>query len=136
MNWHLKSMIAAAVFSAWMILPSCTPKIDSDKYLQQEASDLQQRTLPSDSRLVNQHPLTHQESGASASWEFDSNYAPDAYNRWVTSRLLPDFQPRETASSRLRFSKYAQGDVETLSVETASSSGTLHVTVKLEIYPD
>ena len=136
MNRFLKSMIAASVLSAWVTLPSCTPKIDSDTYLQQEASDLQQRTLPPDSRLVNQHPLTHQGSGASASWEFDSNYAPDTYNRWVTSRLRPDFQVRETANSRLRFSKYAHGDEETLSVETASSSGTLHVTVKLEIYPD
>ena len=136
MNRLLKSIIAACVLSVWTTLPSCAPKIDSDAYLQQEASDLQQRTLPPDSRFVNQHPLTHQGLGASAGWEFDSNYAPDAYNRWVTSRLRPDFQVRETANSRLQFSKYAHGDEEKLSVETASSSGTLHVAVKLEIYPD
>jgi hypothetical protein len=135
-NRLLKSIISACVLSAWTMLPSCAAKIDSDAYLQQEASDLQQQTLPHDSRLVNQHPLTLQGLGASASWEFELNYAPDAYNRWVTSRLRPDFQARETANSSLRFSKYVHGDEETLSVETGSSSGTLHVAVKFEIYPD
>jgi len=74
--------------------------------------------------------------GANASWEFDSKYAPDSYHRWVTSKLRPDYRVGETANSGLRFSKYAHGDEETLSLETASSSGTLHVAVKLEIYPD
>jgi len=110
--------------------------MDPDTYLQQEASELQQRTLTPDSRLVNRHPLAHQGLGASASWEFDSNYDRDAYNHWVTSRLRPDFQVGETGNSALRFSKYAHGDQKTLSVETTSSPGALHVTVKLEIYPD
>jgi hypothetical protein len=134
-NRLLNSIVAACALSVWTTLPSCTQKIDSDTYLQQQASELQQRTLPPDSRLVNQHPLTHQGLGASASWEFESSYAPDAYKSWVTGRLQPDFQVRETANSRLLFSKDAQGDVETLSLETAASSGTLHVAVKLEIYP-
>jgi hypothetical protein len=119
-----------------MILPSCTPTFNSDMPFQPEASDLQQRTIPSGSYLVNQHPLTRREWGASASWEIESDYSSDAYKSWVTSRLRPDFQVRETANSRLRFSKDAQGDVETLSMEMVSSTGTLHVAVKLEIYPD
>jgi hypothetical protein len=73
---------------------------------------------------------------ASANWEIESNYGPDAYKRWVTSRLRPDFQIRETANSHLQFSTYAHGDEETLSMETASSFGILHIAVKLEIYPD
>ncbi|MGD0225008.1 MAG: hypothetical protein ABSF71_21990 [Terriglobia bacterium] len=136
MNGLLKSIIAACVLSAWMGLPSCTPKFDSDMSLQQEANELQQRTIPSGSRLVSQHPLSRQGWGANASWEFDSKYAPDSYHRWVTSKLRPDYRVGETANSGLRFSKYAHGDEETLSLETASSSGTLHVAVKLEIYPD
>ena len=120
-----------------MTLPSCTPRIDSDTYLQQEYSDIQQRTLPPDPRLISQHPFEIQRSGVRAGWEFESNYAPEAYSRWVTSRLQPDFQVLETDISHLRFSKGARGgDVETLSLETVSSSGTLHVDVKLEIYPD
>ena len=136
MNRLLKSIIAACILSVWISLPSCTSETDSDAYLQQEASDLQLRTMPPDSRLVNEQPLSLRESGASASWEFESDYAPDAYNRWVTGKLRPNFQVREAANSGLRFSRYAHGDVETLSVEAASSSGTLHVAVKLEIYPD
>jgi hypothetical protein len=136
MNRHLKSIIAASALSVWIALPSCAPKIDSDTYLQEEVSQVQQRTLPPGSRLVNQHPLTLQELGAYASWELDSNYAPDAYIRWLTSGLRPDFQVCATANSRLQFSKYVHGDEETLSLETASYSGTLRVAVKLEIYPD
>ncbi len=136
MNMFLKSIIAASLFSMGMMLPNCTPKTDSDTYLQREANELQRRTLPPHSRLVDQHPLTLQGLEVTAGWEFESNYDPGAYHHWVTNSLRPDFQIRETANSGLRFSKYAHGDVETLSVETASSSGTLQVTVKLEIYPD
>ena len=136
MNRLLKSITAVSVFAAWLTLPSCTPTFSSDMSLQQEASEIQHRTLPPGSRLVKQRPLTFQAWGASASWELESDYGPDAYKSWATSRLRPDFQVRETANSRLRFSKDAQGDVETLSLETALSSGTLHVEVKLEIYPD
>jgi hypothetical protein len=135
-NRLLKSITVVFVFAAWITLPSCAPKFNSDRSLQQEANELQQRTLPPGSRLVNEDRLTRQNWGASARWEFESNYGADAYNRWVTSRLRPDFQARETANSVLRFSKYAHGDVEALSVETALSSGALHVAVELEIYPD
>jgi len=135
-NRLLKSITLVSVFASWITLPSCTPKFNSDMSLQQEANELQQRTLPPGSRLVNENRLTRQTWGASARWEFESNYGGDAYNRWVTSRLRPDFQGRETANSGLRFSKYAHGDVETLSVDTALSSGALHVAVKLELYPD
>ncbi len=136
MDRLLKSIIAASVLSVWATLPGCTPMIGSDTWLQQEASDLQQRTTPSGSHLLDQHPITRGEWGASASWEIESHDSPDIYKDWVTSRLRPDFQVRPTANSGLRFSKYVQGDVETLSLETASPSGTLHVAVKLEIYPD
>ncbi len=136
MNRLLNSIIAACALSVWMALPSCTPTFDSDAYLHHEVSDLQQRTIPSGSQLVNEHPLTRREWGASASWEIESDYSPDAYRNWVTSALRPDFQVREAANSHLVFSKDVQGDAETLSLETTSSSGTLHVAVKLEVYPD
>lgn len=136
MNRLLKSFIAACVLSVWISLPSCTSETDSDRYLQQEVRQLQLRTMPPDSSFVNQQPLSLTEAGASASWEFESNYTPDAYNRWVAGKLRPDFEVHATANSPLRYSMYAHGDEETLSVKTASSSGALHVAVKLEIYPD
>jgi hypothetical protein len=135
-NKLLKSIIAFSTLAVWVALPGCTSETDPGTYLQQEFSDIQQRTIPPNSRLINQHAIAIEELGASAGWEFESNYVPEAYGRWVTSRLQPDFQVRETANSRLRFSKEARGDVEMLSVETVSSSGTLHIIVKLEIYPD
>ena len=136
MNGRLKSITAVSVFVAWMTLPSCTREFNPDISLQREVKELQERTLPPGSRLVNQHPLTLQGLGASASWEIESDYSPDACKRWVTGRLQPDFQVHETANSGLRFNKFAHGDEEALSLETASSSGTPQIAFKLEIYPD
>jgi len=133
---RLSKSVVVSLLATCMTLASCAPKIDSDAYLQHEAGDIQLRTLPPGSRLVNQRPLTLQGLGASADWELECAYSPDEYRSWVTSRLRPDFQVHETHNSQLRLSKDVHGDVETLSLELVSSTGTLHVVVKLEIYPD
>lgn len=136
MSRLLKTIIIVFVLVAWGTLPSCLSEVSSETHLQQEASHLQERTTPPDSRLVSQDPPTIQAGVACASWEFQTNYSADAYKRWLINRLQPDFQVHEAPNSGLRFNKYAQGDVEMLTVKTASSSGILQVAVKLEVYPD
>jgi hypothetical protein len=135
-NRGLRTAIAVSVLSAWGYLPSCTPATQPDTYLEREVRELQQRTMPADSHLVRQHSPAIQGWAARADWEFESNYSPDAYFRWVTGRLEPDFRIHETANSPRRFSRYTQGNVETVSIETASASGALHVAIKFELYPD
>ena len=136
MNRFLKTVIAACVLTAWGTFPSCIPEVSADAQIQREAADLQERTVPLDSHLLAHHSLALQGWIASADWEFLSNYSADAYYHWVTSKLRADFQIHETSNSYLQFSKDADGDVETLSIKTAPSSGMLRVAVKLEIYPD
>jgi hypothetical protein len=131
-----RAAIAASVLSAWGALASCTSDVRPDTYLQQEVMKLQERTIPADSHLVSDPPPVIQGWVALASWEFESSLSPGSYNLWVTSRLEPDFRMLEAANSPLRFSRYTKGDVEAVSIDTASASGTLHVTVKVEIYPD
>jgi hypothetical protein len=136
MSRGLRAAIAALVLSAWGSLPSCTSEARPDTYLRQEVTELQERTIPADSHLVSDHPPVIQGWVARASWEFESSLSPATYNLWVTGRLGPDFRMHDAANSPLRFSRYTEGDLEAVYIESASASGTLHVTVKLELHPD
>lgn len=136
MSRGLRAAIAALVLSAWGSLPSCTSEARSDTYLRQEVTELQERTIPADSHLVSDHPPVIQGWVARASWEFESSLSPATYTLWVTSRLEPEFRMHQAANSPRRFSRYTQGDVEAVSIETASTSGTIHVAVKVELCPD
>ena len=136
MNRGLRVAIAASVLSVWGALASCTSDVRPDIYLQQEVRELQGRTIPADSHLGSEDPPAIQGWVARANWEFDSSLAPATYKLWVTSRLEPDFRIHEAANSPLRFSRYTEGDVEVVSIETTSASGTLHVAVHLELNPD
>ena len=136
MNMLLKTVIALLMLLAWGTLACCTSETSPDTHLQQEVDRLQKRTIPPDSRPMDQHLPAIHGWVARADWEFQTNYAAHAYNEWVADKLRPDFEIHDGASSPPQFSKYQQGDVEILSVVTAPSGGMLRVTVKLEIYPD
>lgn len=136
MNMLQKTVVAVFMLLAWGTLTSCTSETSPDTHLQQEVDHLQKRTIPPNSRLMDQHLPAIHGWVARADWEFQTNYAADTYNEWVADKLRPDFEIHEGASSPAQFSKYDQGDVEILWVVSAPSAGMLRVTVKLEIYPD
>jgi hypothetical protein len=136
MNMLLKTAIALFMLLAWGTLTSCTSETTPDTHLQQEVDRMQKRTIPSDSRLIDQHLPAIHGWVARADWEFQTNYSAGTYNEWVADKLRPDFQIQQGASPSTRFSKHDKGDVEILSVATGPSAGMLQVTVKLEIYPD
>ncbi len=121
---------------AWATLTGCTSETNPDTHIQQEVDLLQKRTIPPNSRLIDQHLPAINGGVARADWEFQTNYRADTYNEWLVEKLRPDFQIHEGTSSPTLFSKYDQGDVELLLVVPAPSAGMLRVTVKLEIYPD
>ena len=136
MNMLLKIVIALLMLLAWGTLTCCTSEISPDTHLQQEVDRLQKRTIPPDSRLIDQHLPAIHGWVARADWEFQTSYRADTYYEWLAHKLQPDFHIHHGASSSTRFSKNYQGDVEMLSVATTPSAGILRVTVKLEIYPD
>jgi len=136
MNMLLKTVIAVFMLSAWGTLTSCTSDTSPDTHLQEEVDLLQKRTIPPDSRLIDQHLPAIHGWVARADWKFQTNRGADTYNEWLADKLRPDFQIHQGASSSTRFSKHDQGDVVMLSVATTPSAGMLRVTVKLEIYPD
>ena len=133
---HLKTLTALFILSAWSTQTSCTSETRPDTHLQQEVDRLQKRTVPPDSRLIDQHLPAIQGWVARADWEFQTNYRADAYNEWLADQLRPDFQIHQDAGSPTQFSKYDQGDVEILSVATTPSAGMLRVAVQLVVYPD
>ena len=132
----LMPVIALSLLSAWAALSSCTFDPSSETHTQREVEHLQKLTIPPDSRLIDQHPPTIQGWVTRADWEFETNWAGDAYKSWVTEKLQPDFHSYGSPNSPTRFSKYDQGDAEMLSVATAPLAGIRRVTIKLEIYPD
>ena len=136
MNTLLKTVIAVLMLSAWGAFTSCTSESSPDTHLQHEVDGLQKRTIPPDSRLIDQHLPTIHGWVARADWEFQTNHGSEAYHQWLADKLRPDFQIQQGTSPSTRFSKHDQGDVEMLWVVTTPSAGMLRVTVKLEIYPE
>jgi len=136
MSMLQRTAIALVMLSAWGTLTSCTSESSPDTFLQQEVDHLQKRTMPPDSRLVDQHLTAIHGWGARADWEFQTYYGGDTYLEWLAHELRPDFENKVGTSSPIQFSKDDQGDVETLSVTTTRSAGLVLVTVRLEIYPD
>lgn len=136
MNRRLKRAFLVYAMSAGLGMPCCAFQPSSRTHLEREVQQLHWITIPPHSHLVSQHAATIKGWDATADWEFQSDYSADAYQRWVTRRLREDFQIRQASGSYLRFTKDAQGDVETLSLMTAPSAGALQVTVKLDLYPD
>lgn len=132
----LRTVIALFMLSLSGMLTSCTSESRPDTFLQQEVVRLQKRTIPPGSRLIGQHLPAIRGWVARADWEFQTNYGADTYREWLAHKLRPDFQIQVGANSPIQFSKDDQGDVEIVSVATTPSAGILHVTVKLEIYPD
>ena len=67
--------MALFILSAWSTQTSCTSETRPDTHLQQEVDRLQKRTVPPDSRLIDQHLPAIQGWVARADWEFQTNYA-------------------------------------------------------------
>jgi hypothetical protein len=131
-----KRMVVGFMLSVLGTLSGCISESSPETNLQQEVEDLQKRTIPDGSHLLDRHVPTIHGWVATADWQFETNYSADGYNEWLGDKLRPDFQVHEGASSPTRFSRFSRGDVEMLSVVAAPSPGMLRVTVKLEIYPD
>jgi len=136
MSRLLKTVIAIFILSGCGTLSSCTSETSPKTYLEQEVEHLQKRTIPPDSRLIDQHLPAIHGWVARADWEFQTQYGADKYNEWLADKLRPEFRVHQSAGSSIRFSEQDRGDVETLSVETTTSAGMPRVTVRFEMFPD
>jgi len=58
------------------------------------------------------------------------------YIRWVDPRLSDRFRVLRITESQLVFSRYLDGDSESVKIEVVSEHPSLHVRVTLEVYPD
>jgi len=71
-----------------------------------------------------------------ADWEFETSEEKAVYLGWVSQQLQRDFRLKTSSASSLVFTKGFGGDSESVSIQTTSSNGKLHVRVTNAIYPD
>lgn len=130
------ALLCAVVLVSWSLLPSCGGRQDQDSFLKTETERIKSLTTPNGLYPANDPDRPIRNHGATSAWEFDTAMSSDAYVRWVSSRLEPAFTPHMNAQVPLYFSRYRDGDEETIQIDTTSRSEKLHVLVTLEIYPD
>ncbi|MGO9119439.1 MAG: hypothetical protein ACLQPD_17750 [Desulfomonilaceae bacterium] len=128
--------MSTVLLTLWSLLPSCSGRQDQGSFSKTETDNIKNLTIPNGSYPTDDPDKPIGLYGVTAAWEFDTAMNSEAYVRWVSSRLEHAFTPHTNAQSGLYFSRYLDGDEETIQIDTTSRSEKLHVLVTLEMYPD
>jgi hypothetical protein len=97
---------------------------------------LEEMTMPPGAEILASSGPYRAAGSEKARWEFKTEWSSDRYLRWVTPRLSASFHALGGRESDLTFSRYLDGDTETLKIQPASEGPRLSVRVRLEIYAD
>ena len=124
------------MFAFWIISPCCRRAEDPDMFLRQEMTRLEQMTVPPDAQILISYCPDREAPAETAHWEFKTEWKSEQYLQWVTPRLSDSFRDLRATESQLTFSRYLDGDMETVKVEAVSEGPRLHVRISLEVYPD
>ena len=135
MHWR-GVMLSTILLALWSLIPSCSGRQDHATFLKTETDYIKNLTIPNGSYPTDDPDKPLGLYGVTAAWEVDTAMSSEAYVRWVSSRLEPAFTPHTNSQSPLYFSRYLDGDEETIQIDTTSRSEKLHVLVTLEMYPD
>ncbi len=133
---HRGASLCVALLAGSILLPACGREQDPGTSFRTEIDKVQNLTIPDASYPANSHERRTGRYGAGVAWEFDTAMSSDAYIHWVSSRLVPQFTAHTNSQSAWFFSRYRDGDEETIRIETTPRSGRLHVLVTLDFYPD
>lgn len=115
---------------------SCGNNARSDSFVRDEMNSVRERTIPSDAVIDSSSDPKPTEYSVIADWEFETSEEKAVYLGWVSRQLQHDFKLKTSSESSLVFTKGFAGDSESVSIQTASSNGKLHVRVTNAIYPD
>jgi hypothetical protein len=99
-------------------------------------NSVKERTIPSDAMIEKSSDPKRTQYSAIADWEFETREEKSVYLGWVSQQLQHDFRLKTSSESSLVFTKGFHGDSESVSIQTASSNGNLHVRVTNAIYPE
>lgn len=136
MTYWRRVLLSTVFLTLWSLFPSCGGGQDQGGFLQTETDNIKSLTTPNGSYpgSVPDTPISRYD--ATAVWEFNTAMSSAAYFRWVSSRLQPAFGLHSHSEDRLLFSRYLKGDEETIGIATSQRSGTEHVRVTVDLYPD
>lgn len=118
------------------VLFGCNSHTHSGDDLQRQMLMLEGNTAPPGSEIVARSGPFRNEWSLTASWEVETKSNRAQYSEWVAARLQPAFALVRKEESRLVFSKYDNGDAQSLEIEFAPMKEKLHVRVLFRSYPD
>ena len=104
--------------------------------LRQEMARVEQLTVPPGAPILTSSGPDRGPTGATAHREFSTESSSVRYIRWVNPRLRDNFRALRETLSQLIFSRYLDGESETIKIEVVSEGPRLQVRVSLEVYPD
>lgn len=104
--------------------------------LRQEIARVEQLTVPPGAPILISSGPDQGSTGATAHWEFSTEWSSVQYIRWVDPRLSDRFRALRATEFQLVFSRYLDGDSESVKIEVVSEHPRLNVRVTLEVYPD
>ena len=132
----LRLAVLIVIFSGIALCNSCGNEAHSDSFVRGEMNSVRERTIPPDALIGRSSDPKPTQYSVVADWEFDTSEERDGYLGWVSQQLQHDFRLKTSSDSDLIFTKEFGGDSESVTIQTASSNGKLHVRVTNAIYPD
>jgi hypothetical protein len=115
----------------------CGRANDAVSNLRQEASALEGKTVPPGSWVLSRSGPLRSGWSVTKGWEFETEWSAETYSRWVVAQLVEsEFKVLKSSEAQLSFNRRFKGDTESLSIESVSRGGSLHVRVSFTSYPD
>ena len=113
---------------------SCSNEPSGSSYIRERVEDLKRQTAPSDASVRETAGIAPKGQSVSAQWEFDTSGGD--YLDWVKKRLQSSYALESAGEARLIFGKHLGGDYESVTIQTISTTESLHVKVTYVIFPD
>jgi hypothetical protein len=126
LKWGLLSLL--------LLFNACAREVDPDAALKARLAELQERTLPPGSRIVNSSGLIRSQFSVAASWELETGWDWQKYSEWIRSQLV-GFEVIRTDGGEIVFSQPVGGDTESITVKAVSTSQKSRIQVRFKIYP-
>jgi hypothetical protein len=136
MNKRLRLAVMVTIALLAVVCNSCGREVPTDSFVRDEMNSVRERTVPSDAVVDSSSDPKLNEYSIIANWEFETSEEKSVYMAWVSQQFQRDFTLKTSSETSAVFLKDFRGDVESVTIQTSSSNGRLHVRVTNSIYPD
>lgn len=105
-------------------------------YADQLVREIASRTVPPQATQLTAVRADVRPCVIGQEWSFVTGLDPARYRQWVGSRVSGGFKQLPSSGERLIFSRYDQGDANSLTIESGPSRDGTRVRVHLCVFPD